>query len=367
MHQSDLDPSDVATLAVCFLEAGEFERAAFTLERAHGGPPSALSRPRIDGGGFREPCTVDVRAGGDAVLLPRWPASSTAPEPPLRSPTASSRPADAGHWTTLEVCVWAHASLMGGERRATERRLAGGDPLKGPVVASSQAAQATTKPHPASGAARAPVNPAAGVVSDALLPLWRAGRLDPPAAAVLGAALRRRGHLADARAVLAAAAVSMPLLWSAWLELAQCCASPADVPILPTDHWAAHLFAAHVLRETGRAAASLASLVHVVGPEEPTPPRAAAHAAAPTDRRPPPAVRTAIAVSRPFRRETALALYALRRLAPARALLASLHADDPFDMSVVAPLSDCLFVTVSAASPDRPAACPAPARCPAVV
>ncbi|KAA0169597.1 hypothetical protein FNF28_02041 [Cafeteria roenbergensis] len=103
MHQSDLDPSDVATLAVCFLEAGEFERAAFTLERAHGGPPSALSRPRIDGGGFREPCTVDVRAGGDAVLLPRWPASSTAPEPPLRSPTASSRPADAGHWTTLEV------------------------------------------------------------------------------------------------------------------------------------------------------------------------------------------------------------------------------------------------------------------------
>ncbi|KAA0166196.1 hypothetical protein FNF31_01422 [Cafeteria roenbergensis] len=207
MHQSDLDPSDVATLAVCFLEAGEFERAAFTLERAHGGPPSALSRPRIDGGGFREPCTVD------------------------------------------------------------------------------------------------------------------------------------------------------------------CCASPADVPILPTDHWAAHLFAAHVLRETGRAAASLASLVHVVGPEEPTPPRAAAHAAAPTDRRPPPAVRTAIAVSRPFRRETALALYALRRLAPARALLASLHADDPFDMSVVAPLSDCLFVTgrradlaslaqrVHAAAKFRPEAC----------
>lgn len=356
---SAVRPSDVAVLAVCYLQSGEFERAAFALERAYGGPPGAGTTVVLDAGGFAAPCVN----GEPGTLLPLGPDGLCAH---LAAPGAGG----SGTWPTIDLCVWAHASLLGGERRANLRRLASGDPLKGPIVVEQLALEAATQPDPVSGAARAPLNPAAGVVMDALLPLWHSRQLDPPAACALGAALRRSGHRQQARAVLASAAVSMPLLWSAWTELADACAGPDDVPLLPTTHWAGSLFAARLLRASGRGSGALAALVHAAAPASPSASAssssaaaaAAATAAAPSPAASPSSSRApwsaeapaGLALSRPYRTETALTLFSLRRAVAARSLLASLHADDPFDMSVMPHFSDCLFVTVSSPQPAAP-------------
>jgi tetratricopeptide (TPR) repeat protein len=308
MDQSKMVLSGHALLAQCYIQGREFQRAAHLLERAHGRAESVAA--------------VHVPSGGFASPITRSEALPAKVKPPEGLPGAVAVTGPRTEWPALDLCLWAHAMLEAGSEEARRQRLASADPLKGAPQMAEE---------PIAAPARAPLNPNAGRVVQSLLPLWHEDQLDPCLALCLGVALRHAGRRAEARSVLAAAAVSCPWLHTAWTELAAVCSSPEQAPPLPTRHFASMMFFARLLRQSGRLASALKAL------------QAAVEAI------PAPAVQTGIVASLPFRIESGLCMHALRQFESARLLLAGVHAHDPYCAEAAAPLSDALFVTQSRA------------------
>jgi tetratricopeptide (TPR) repeat protein len=136
---------------------------------------------------------------------------------------------------------------------------------------------------------------------------------------LLGVVLRELERREEARAALLAAARAMPLLWSAWADLAGVCGARAELDALDLPrHWAARFFGAHALLELQ--ASSLASL-RALQPLSAAFPRA-----------------------HTVRAMAARALYNMRRFDQAQALLEGLRAEDPHRLEDADVLSNILYV-----------------------
>lgn len=158
----------------------------------------------------------------------------------------------------------------------------------------------------------------------------RLAAADPFLAYLQGVLLKAAGAREEARGALLHAAVAWPLNWSAWVDLAACCGSKAEVDAVaaaaaegagggaqPAEWWVLSLFRGHALLAVHARAAALAALqpVSALFPRAPL-----------------------------LKSLVARALYGLRRFDAARALLEDLRAADPHRVDDADTLSNILYV-----------------------
>jgi len=151
---------------------------------------------------------------------------------------------------------------------------------------------------------------------------------DPFLAYLHGVLLKAQGHKEEAREVLQYAAAAWPLNWSAWLDLASCCATKAEVDatvecltvregLLSPGLWVLGLFQGHALLEVQARAAALRALQPL----------------------------SALFPSAPLLLSlVARALYGLHRFDAALALLTQLRTHHPARLEDADTLSNILFV-----------------------